>query len=75
MPLPGRLAAAKRSLAARTRSEPPSCGYRGVRSGPPGRAFEISPALGRCGACVVGRVVVVELALSLLGDHAKDAQV
>jgi hypothetical protein len=37
---------------------------------------EIAPLPGGCEAAgVVGGVVVIELPLSLLGDHPKDAQV
>lgn len=47
-----------------------------VRFGPPGRLLEFAPAARGCGlASVLGGVVVGELALSVLGEHPKDAQV
>jgi hypothetical protein len=49
---------------------------RDVRFGLSGRSLEIAPVIGgRRAAGVVGGVVVVELSLSLLRDHPKDAQV
>ena len=47
-----------------------------VRFGPSGRSFEIAPVAGGCGvAGLLGGVVIVEFALSVLGDHPKDAEV
>jgi hypothetical protein len=51
-------------------------GRRNVRFGPPGRLFEIAAAARRPGVGGdVGAVVVVQLSLSLLGDHPQDPEV
>jgi hypothetical protein len=56
---------------------PPSrFGRRDIRAGPRGRSFELASAAGRCGiAGGLAGVVIVELALSLLGEHSKGAKV